>query len=242
MITKNTLVTRSEERGKTQIDWLDSKHSFSFGGFYDPQRSSFGPLRVLNEDRVAPGGGFSPHPHRDMEIVSIVLDGQLEHKDSLGNGRVIETGDIQYMSAGSGLVHGEFNPSQTKPVHFLQIWIEPEEKGLPPHYEDRKLLPSAPNQWSLVLSKDGRADSIAIRNDIELRSAVLEDAATLTHEGSQSYQKQWLFVIRGSVSVSSTNLDSGDSLAISGESSVEVTHRGSEKAEILLFSLPMEKA
>ena len=179
IVTKQ--ITRSNERMHTKIDWLDSNHSFSFGAHYDPERMGFGPLRVVNDDIVAPGGGFPAHPHQDMEIISIVWEGQLEHKDSMGNGRVIQTGDIQYMSAGSGVVHSEFNPSSEKPVHFMQIWIEPNAKGLEPRYADQPIIGEVDNEWKLILSPDGRGDSMAIRQDVELRSVQLNEGASVRY-------------------------------------------------------------
>lgn len=235
------LLTRSADRGRTRLDWLDSRHSFSFGGHFDPERTGFGPLRVVNEDRVAPGGGFPPHPHRDMEIVSIVRSGQLEHKDSLGNGRVIETGDIQYMSAGTGVVHSEFNPSDSESAHFLQIWIEPRERGLPPRYAERKLLAGEPGSWRLLLSADGREGSMAIRQDADLRSAVLRAGAELVHRPKGDLSGQWLFVLKGSVSASRETLAVGDSLAWETPEAFAVKNAGDAEAEVLLFSVPLGK-
>jgi redox-sensitive bicupin YhaK (pirin superfamily) len=174
-------LTRSAERMHTQIDWLDGYHSFSFGHHHDPERMGFGPLRVVNDDRVAPSGGFPSHPHRDMEIVTIVLEGELEHKDSMGNGRTIQAGEIQYMSAGTGVIHSEFNPSADRSVHLMQIWIEPSEIGLKPRYADQRLASAELNTWNLLLSSDGRAGSMAIRQDAELRSATLAAGASIDY-------------------------------------------------------------
>ncbi len=230
-------VTRSAERMHTQMGWLDSRHSFSFGGHYDPVRMGFGPLRVVNDDRVAPGGGFPLHPHRDMEIVSIVLDGQLEHQDSLGNGRVIQTGDIQYMSAGSGVRHSEFNPSAEKPVHFMQIWIQPYEQGLEPRYADQRLVGAADDHWSLVLSPDGRDGSMAIRQDAELRSVRLQPGAGIGYTPASPERGLWIFVIEGEIVVSGESLDTGDSLALTGLDGVELVNPGDTTAKVLLFDL-----
>lgn len=238
MKTTNRQITRANERGHTQFNWLDSRHSFSFGNFYDPERMGFGPLRVLNDDRIAPGGGFPPHPHRDMEIVSIAIEGQLEHKDSLGNGRVIKPGEIQYMSAGSGVTHSEFNPSDSEDMRLLQIWIEPTEKGLPPRYEDQKLLAAQPNQWRLVLSPDGREQSMAIRNPSELRSAILDSGVAISLDSGSTLNGQWLFVLNGEVTVEGESLRPGDSLAVAS-STLEITNSGSASAEVLLFSVPL---
>jgi len=237
-MSAKTLLTPSSNRGHTQIDWLNSRHSFSFGEFYDPQRMGFGPLRVLNDDWIQPGAGFPPHPHRNMEIISIALEGQLEHKDSLGNGRVIQPGEIQYMSAGTGVTHSEFNPSKTDPTHFLQIWIEPTENSLPPRYEDRKLADAEPNQWRLILSGDGRDGSIAIRNPSELRSVALDAGHSIFSKSSNELEGQWLFVLSGKVSANGATLQKGDSLAIE-EADLKIQNTGTEKAEILHFSVPL---
>lgn len=235
----NKQITRSEERMHTQIDWLNSRHSFSFGGHYDPERMGFGPLRVVNDDIVAPGKGFGSHPHRDMEIISLVLEGQLEHKDSMGNGRVIQTGDIQYMSAGSGVVHSEFNPSPEKPVHFMQIWFEPYSQGLPPRYADQPIIGAVENEWKLLLSADGRGDSIEIRQDAELRSAQLHSGKTLSHTPVKTGRGLWLFVIEGSIEAAGEVLETGDSVALTGVDKLEIRNSGSEAAKILLFDLPV---
>lgn len=232
-------ITRSAERMRTQLGWLDSRHSFSFGGHYDPARMGFGPLRVVNEDRVAPGGGFSSHPHRDMEIVSIVLEGQLEHQDSLGNGRVIEAGDIQYMSAGSGVTHSEFNPSPDQPVHFVQIWIEPKATGLTPRYADRKLLPPQSNQWQLVLAPEAEAGAIALRQDVTLRSARLDAGAELAHPPVAAGRRLWCWVLAGTVSVAGETLQTGDSLGLEALSAGNLNFvAGAEPARVLVFDLP----
>lgn len=232
-------ITRADERMNTQIDWLNSRHSFSFGGHYDPERMGFGPLRVVNDDIVAPGRGFGSHPHQNMEIISLVLDGQLEHKDSMGNGRVIQTGDIQYMSAGSGVVHSEFNPSKDHPVHFMQIWFEPHTKGLPPRYADQPILGRVPNQWKLLLSGDGREDSIEIRQDAELRSAELEGGKSLSFNPREPGRGLWLFVIQGEIEAADAVLKTGDSAALSGVDEMTVRNSGSQTAQVLLFDLPL---
>ena len=232
------IVTRSADRFSTRLDWLESYHSFSFGEHYDPNRMGFGPLRVVNDDIIAPGGGFAPHPHRNMEIVTILLEGQLQHKDSLGNGRVIESGEIQYMSAGSGVVHSEYNPSKTKPTHLLQIWIEPSQKGLPPDYEDRRLLSQVRDSWRLVLSDDGRDHSMKIRQEVELRSAVLQPGAQLDLQVSAKLPAQWIFVISGSVQVGGETLHLGDSLGTVPNADLHFKAGGEGEAEVLVFSLP----
>lgn len=221
----------------SDLGWLNSCHSFSFGGHYDPERMGFGSLRVVNDDRVAPGGGFPSHPHKDMEIISIVLDGQLEHKDSLGNGSVIEAGDIQYMSAGSGVVHSEFNPSKEKPVHFMQIWIEPNAKGLEPRYADQSVIGETENKWTLLLSADGRDGSIAIRQDVELRTVQLASGSQITYTTERNKRGFWVFVLEGEVSVGGEVFKEGDSLAISYASELTGSNYGDSAAKLMLFDL-----
>lgn len=230
-------VTRSGERMQSQFDWLESRHSFSFGGHYDPERMGFGVLRVVNEDVVAPGKGFGAHPHSDMEIVSIVLDGQLEHKDSLGNGRVIEAGDIQYMSAGSGVVHSEFNPSGDQPAHFLQIWIEPSEKGLAPRYADQRLGARTEDIWQLLLSPDGRDGSMAIRQSVELRSAQISAGAAIDYRLLGKGRGLWLFVLEGSIHVAGERLERSDTIALKGIDQIQLKNVGPEAASVLLFDV-----
>lgn len=230
-------LTRSDERMHSDLGWLNSRHSFSFGGHVDPERMGFGPLRVVNDDVVAPGKGFGTHPHRDMEIVSLVLSGQLEHKDSMGNGRVIQTGDIQYMSAGTGVEHSEFNPSSENPVHFMQIWIEPRQKGLPPRYADQPILGEKENEWKLLLSPDGRDGSIEIRQDAELYSARITPGTRLSHASSKPSTGFWVFVIDGQVDVDGDRLGQGDSSAIQGPDAIQLENSGNMNAKVLLFEV-----
>lgn len=232
-------ITRSAERMHTNIDWLNSRHSFSFGGHTDPARMGFGPLRVVNDDIVAPGKGFGSHPHQDMEIISLVLDGQLEHKDNMGNGRVIQTGDIQYMSAGTGVVHSEVNPSPDHPVHFMQIWFEPRSKGLPPRYADQPIIGEVENEWKLLLSPTGQDGSIEIRQDAELRSVQLTPGRSLTYTTSKNNRGFWIFVIEGEVGVDNEELSKGDSVALTGLGSIAVSCIGSVPAKVLLFDVPV---
>lgn len=232
-------ITRSEERMHTKLDWLDSRHSFSFGAHHDPGRMGFGPLRVVNEDWISPGGGFSPHPHRDMEIVSLVLDGQLEHKDSMGNGGIIPTGAIQYMSAGSGVVHSEFNPSPDQPTHLMQIWIEPNAKGLEPRYAEQPIIGERPDQWHLILSPDGRDGSMAIRQDLELHTVQLTEGGEISYRIEAPGRGLWLFVIGGNVEVDGETLGTGDSLALSGVDSLILKNERNEKARVMFFDLPI---
>jgi redox-sensitive bicupin YhaK (pirin superfamily) len=223
----------------TKIDWLDSRHSFSFGGHYDPERMGFGPLRVVNDDWIAPGGGFSPHPHHDMEIVSLVLAGELEHKDSMGNGGIIPTGAIQYMSAGSGVVHSEFNPSPDQPTHLMQIWIEPNAKGLSPRYAEQPILGERANEWTLILSPDGQDGSMAVRQDVELRTVQLAESASVRYAAASADRGLWLFVLEGQIQVESETLSQGDSLALSDTDKIEIAQNGGETAKVMLFDLPM---
>ncbi|NDV61966.1 pirin family protein [Puniceicoccales bacterium CK1056] len=236
---KNKQITRSGERMRSRFEWLDSRHSFSFGGHHDPERMGFGPLRVVNDDIVAPEGGFPAHPHRDMEIVSIVLEGQLQHQDSLGNGRVIRAGDVQYMSAGAGVVHSEFNPSADEPVHFMQIWIEPKAKGLEPKYADQPLVGAEDDEWSLILSPDGRDGSIEIRQDATLRTVRLKPGSTIGHETAGTGRGLWLFVVEGTVLSDGETYAAGDTVALSGTSGISIKNTGAEPAKVLLFDLPV---
>lgn len=232
-------LTRSNERMHSQHGWLDSRHSFSFAGHYDPERMGFGPLRVVNDDIIAPGGGFPSHPHSDMEIVSLVLDGQLEHKDSMGNGSVIQAGDIQYMSAGTGVVHSEFNPSGDQPVHLMQIWIQPREKGLEPRYADQRIIGDTDNEWNLILSPDGRNGSMAIRQDAELRTVRLTEGASIDYAPQGEGRGLWIFVIEGEIDVGGETLAQGDSLALAEVEALDLKQSGTGAAKVMLFDLPI---
>ena len=175
-------IRRSENRGYFNHGWLETYHTFSFADYYDPQYTRFGPLRVMNEDRIEPGMGFGTHPHRDMEILTYVLEGALEHKDSLGNGTVIEAGQVQRITAGTGIMHSEFNPSQTEPVHLYQIWIKPNQKGLPPSYEQKAFTDTDPPAgFRLIASQDGRKGSVTIHQDVDLYLGIVaEDGQKVT--------------------------------------------------------------
>ncbi|MEM6521600.1 MAG: pirin family protein [Cyanobacteria bacterium P01_D01_bin.71] len=226
----------SSDRGRADFGWLDSRHTFSFGNYYDPAHMGFGTLRVINEDKVAPGQGFSTHGHRDMEIISYVLDGGLAHKDSLGNGSVIRPGDVQRMSAGKGIMHSEYNASDTEPVHFLQIWVLPETKGIAPGYEQTYFAPEAKlNQLRLVGSPDGREGSVTIHQDLNLYVTVLQPEATVTHS-LDAGRYVWVHVAKGAVKLNGHDLTAGDSAAIAEETAVTLTD-GSENAEVLLFDM-----
>lgn len=229
-------IRRSEDRGAAHHGWLQSQHTFSFGDYRDPQHTGFGPLLVINEDRVAPGMGFGTHGHRDMEIISYVLDGALEHKDSLGTGSVLHYGDVQRMSAGSGVRHSEFNGSKTEPVHFLQIWIEPNVKGIPPSYEEKHFAPeSKRGQLRLVASSDGRDGSVTIHQDAAIYAAILDGADRAEHALAGG-RTGYVHVVRGQITVNGTVLTTGDALKIREESAVVLKHASG--AEVLLFDLP----
>jgi redox-sensitive bicupin YhaK (pirin superfamily) len=230
-------VTRraADARGRTKLDWLDSRHSFSFGEYYDPAHMGFHALRVINDDFIAPDQGFGKHPHRDAEILSYVLEGRLEHRDSMGNVGVIEAGDLQYMSAGTGVTHSEFNPSRDERVHLLQIWILPDHSGGTPRYAERALGAEAkPNALTLLYAGKPRDGAIEIRADADVFVGKLDAGARLTHSTSPS-RGLWLHGISGSVRVAGEVLGAGDSLAIERASEVEI--EGSADAEFLLFDL-----
>jgi len=227
---------RAEDRGRASLGWLDSKHSFSFGHYYDPDHMGFGPLRVINDDRVAPGGGFPTHPHSNMEIISYVLEGALEHKDSLGTGSVIRPGDVQRMSAGTGIRHSEFNASTTEPVHFLQIWIIPEKMGLRPGYEQKSFgSEEKRGRFRLVGSRDGRDGSVTIHRDVDLLASVLDAGESATHVLGAG-RIAWVQAARGSVDLNGHRLAAGDGAAIEVATTITVTG-ASKDAEILLFDM-----
>ena len=226
---------KSNERGFADHGWLKSFHTFSFAGYYDPKNMGYGPLRVINEDRVAPGEGFGKHPHRDMEIISYVLDGELEHKDSMGTGSIIRPGDVQRMSAGTGVTHSEYNPSPKNGVHFLQIWIEPENTGIKPSYEQKFFGPEEKRgKLRLLASPDGRDGSVTVHQDAELYAALIDGAEKVTHT-LEDGRRAYVHVARGAVTVNGQALGSGDALKIDGEKQV-VIEKG-DNAEVLLFDL-----
>jgi redox-sensitive bicupin YhaK (pirin superfamily) len=229
------MVRLAHERGKTQTPWLDSNHTFSFNRYHDPRYTGFRALLVINEDYVAPGQGFGTHGHRDMEIISYVVEGQLAHQDSTGISSVIHPGDVQRMSAGTGVRHSEFNPSDTQPMHFLQIWIQPEQNGLPPSYEQRA-FPAADRRGTLrlVASRDGRDGSVTVHQDVRLYVGTLEAGEELSHRLGDD-RHAWVQVIRGAVLLNSTPLTAGDGAAVSKETVLQV--RATDAAELLLFEL-----
>ena len=224
------------ERGVANFGWLDSRHSFSFGGYRDPRYMGFGPLRVINEDRVQPGMGFGTHSHSDMEIISYVLEGALEHKDSIGTGSVIRPGDVQRMSAGSGIQHSEFNHSKTEPVHFLQIWLIPEETGLRPGYEQKRFEDADKRgRLRLIASPDGREGSVRVHLDTKLFASLLDKGARLEYSPAAG-RKLWLQVARGSLALGGKELVAGDGAAIQGEPALDITARA-DGTEFLLFDM-----
>jgi redox-sensitive bicupin YhaK (pirin superfamily) len=229
------LIRRSHERGHAQHGWLDSHHTFSFADYYDPRHMGFGALRVINEDRVAAGEGFPTHGHRDMEILSYVLAGELEHRDSMGNGSVLRPGHVQRMSAGTGVRHSEFNASQTEPVHFLQIWIEPASRGSKPGYEER-IYSDAERQDTLrlIASRDGRDGSVQVHQDLDLFATLLAPGAQVQHTLAHG-RRAWVHVARGEVTLNGERLAAGDAAAITEAGPLALT--GAAASEVLVFDL-----
>ncbi len=228
-------IRKSQERGHLNHGWLDTYHTFSFGDYYDPRHHHYRALRVMNEDRVAPGQGFGMHPHRDMEIVTYVISGALEHRDSMGNGEVLRPGELQRMTAGTGILHSEFNPSESEPVHLYQIWLLPERKGLSPSYEQRGFdAQERHNQWRIVASREGRDGSLTIHQDADLYLATL-DAGQGLEFALRLSRHAWLQVLRGAARLNGQELTAGDGAATTGESLLVV--EASDPAEVLLFDL-----
>ena len=227
---------RAEERGHANYGWLDSYHTFSFGSFYDRQQMGISNLRVINDDTVVPGGGFAEHGHNDMEIISYVLDGALEHKDSMGNGSVIRPGDVQRMSAGTGVTHSEYNHSPTDPVHFLQIWLQPNAYGVEPGYDQKHFpLDDRRGRWVLLVSPDGREGSIATHQDALMFGSLLASDETLEYRFDAN-RHGYLHLARGQLQVGDVTLKQGDGLKIQKHELLQL--KGIEAAEILLFDLP----
>jgi quercetin 2,3-dioxygenase len=228
-------VRKAQERGATKIEWLDSRHTFSFADYYDPDFSGFRALRVLNDDRVAPAGGFPTHPHRDMEILTWVLEGSLEHKDSMGTGSVIRPGDAQKMSAGTGVFHSEFNPSKTEAVHFLQIWLLPRRRGLKPSYAQQSFGAEARRgKLCLIASGDARDGSIPLHQDVSVYATLLEKGERVSHTSTRD-RFRWVQVASGSVAVNGVELGEGDGAATVEEpQAILEAEKGSE---VLLFDL-----
>jgi len=228
-------VRKKEERGHFNHGWLDTSHTFSFADYYDPAHMGFRQLRVLNEDRVQPGHGFPSHSHNNMEIISYVLEGALQHKDSLGTGSVIRPGELQRMTAGTGVTHSEYNPSSTEILHFLQIWVLPEKRGLSPSYE-QKMFPEEERRGKarLIASRDGSQGSVTIHQDVSLYASLLDPGETVTHPLAVN-RHAWLQIARGGVALNGRELRAGDSAAVSEERNIEIA--GGQGAEFLLFDL-----
>ncbi len=232
-------IRHANERGQANFNWLHSQHTFSFGNYYDPQYMGAGPLRVINEDQVHPGRGFDTHGHRDMEIISYVLSGALEHRDSLGNGSIIRPGDVQRMSAGTGVRHSEYNHSQSDPVRFLQIWIMPEQDGLQPDYEQKSFTPEdQQGVLKLVGSADGRGGSVTIHQDVDFFVTRLGDNEQVIHELAAGRQA-WVQVASGAVSVNGTALVTGD--GFNTDEPGPLRFADARDAEVLLFDMPAER-
>lgn len=227
---------RATERGTTAIGWLYSRHTFAFGDYFDPQHAGFRSLRVINDDLVEPGGGFGMHGHRDMEILSYVISGELAHTDSLGNGRTIRAGELQYMSAGTGVRHSEFNPSASAPVHFLQIWIEPRERGGPPRYADQDMRARVrENELAMFASPDGRDGSVAIRQDALICFGRLAAGRVIVVPADPGRRYAWIHLISGQLRIGAETLGPGDGAAIEAAT---FTVSAEQPAEFLLFRLP----
>jgi hypothetical protein len=228
-------IRRAADRGHADHGWLNSKHSFSFADFYDPEYMGFGKLRVINDDRVQSAKGFGTHPHRDMEIISYVLDGELEHRDSMGNGSVMRPGDVQRMSAGTGVTHSEFNPSPSEPVHFLQIWIVPDAKGHQPGYEQQHFAESQKRGClKLVASGTGRDGSISLNQDADIYAGLFdgnEEATFATKQGRDT----WLQIARGSLNINGERIEAGDGVAVTRVGELNLSK--GEVAEVLLFDM-----
>jgi redox-sensitive bicupin YhaK (pirin superfamily) len=244
------IIRRGSDRGRFNHGWLDTSHTFSFGGYQDPEQMGFRALRVINEDRVQPGKGFGTHPHRDMEIITYVLDGALEHKDSMGTGSVIRPGDVQRMSAGTGVTHSEFNHSQDDIVHFVQIWILPRTHGIEPGYEQKTFEREEKlNRLCLIASGDGADGSITVHQDLRLHAALIEPGQRLDHRLTSS-RHAWVQVLRGTVQLEGDELRAGDGAALSDVSELAISTpanggaegstgvSGTGEAEVLVFELP----
>jgi redox-sensitive bicupin YhaK (pirin superfamily) len=228
------MIRKSNDRGHANHGWLDSYHTFSFADYYDPQWMGYRSLRVINDDLVMPGMGFGTHPHRDMEIISYVLSGAIEHKDSMGNGRVIRAGEFQYMAAGTGVQHSEFNPSKTEPLRLLQIWIQPDAKGVKPRYAEKNFATAPTGKLNLVASKSGRDGSIPIHQDAELSFAKL-DAGQKVSQPLGKNRHAWVHVAEGEVEINGTKLSGGDAVGVSEENVLNIS--ATKPSQVLLFDL-----
>jgi quercetin 2,3-dioxygenase len=235
MSPTSLIIRRARDRGHFDHGWLDTSHTFSFADYHDPDHMGFRSLRVINEDRVAPGRGFGTHPHRDMEIITYVLEGSLQHRDSMGNGSVIVPGEVQHMSAGTGVLHSEFNPSRTEPVHLLQIWILPDRNGVAPGYGQKTFPRDARlNRFCLVASPDGRDGSISIHQDAALHATILEPGRSLVWEVRPG-RHAWIQVARGALSANDQKLAAGDGASTSAPGSIALA--ASQESELLVFDL-----
>ncbi len=228
-------IRKAQDRGHSNLGWLDSHHTFSFAEYYDPKHMGFADLRVINDDTVAPGRGFGTHPHRDMEIISYVLEGALEHKDSMGNGSVMRPGDVQRMSAGTGVTHSEFNHSSDEPVHFLQIWVLPDRKGHAPGYE-QKHFPDEDKRgrFRLIASQDGAHDSVSLNQDIKIFSALVDGEESVSYTPDAG-RVAWIHVARGAVELNGQKLDAGDGVSLNANKTLRFEN--GRKCEILLFDM-----
>lgn len=229
-------IRKAADRGKVNLGWLDSKHTFSFGDYYDPAHMGFGHLRVINDDTVEPGQGFGTHGHKDMEIISYIIDGALEHKDSMGNGAIMRQGEVQRMTAGTGVTHSEFNSSPHDRVHFLQIWILPESPSLRPGYEQKNFPDDAKrDQLRLVASRDGRDGALTVHQNVDIYASQLSAGTTLTHTLGDGRQA-WLQIVHGDVRVDDAQLTTGDGAAITGQSTIAIA--AGQDSEFILFDVP----
>ncbi len=227
-------IRKSNDRGHAQHGWLDSYHTFSFADYYDPNWMGFRALRVINDDLILPGMGFGTHPHRDMEIISYVLGGALQHRDSMGNGRIIKPGEFQYMAAGTGVEHSEFNPSRTEATRLLQIWIKPDAKGVKPRYAEKNLNAAETGKLHLVASKTGRDGSMEIHQDADLLLGKLESGQSVKHSLGKD-RHAWVHVAEGEVTINGSKLTGGDAVALSDETSVDIS--ASKPSQVLVFDL-----
>lgn len=228
-------IRRSEDRGAVNMGWLNAKHSFSFGDYYDPDHMGFGTLRVINEDRIEPAQGFGTHGHKDMEIVTYIISGALEHKDNMGNGSVIRSGDVQRMSAGTGVMHSEFNHSDDEQTHLLQIWILPEQTGIAPGWEEKSFsADDKRNRLRLIASRDARDGSLKIHQSLDLYATVLDEGETVVHEIADGHSA-WIQVVSGQVTANGEPLRAGDGAAIENTADLEI--HAANKSELLLFDM-----
>lgn len=225
---------KSDDRGAANHGWLDTRFTFSFADYQDPQHMGFRSLRVINDDKIAPGGGFDTHPHRDMEIITYMLDGQLQHKDSMGNGRVIQPGEFQYMAAGTGVSHSEFNPSKENSAHLLQIWMHPDKRGYEPRYAERDMKTADTGVLNLVASNSGRDGSFEINQDADLYLARLKSGDKVVHE-LKPLRHAWIHVAEGDVEINGETLSSGDGAAVSEEEVLTFTGKGD--SQVLMFDM-----